>query len=291
MKKVLVGTLAMAMAFGLPACGGDDGPTEPGGEETADLTVAFASTGIEPSPEDVLPPSGELPGEVDASVVRIRPAVDFSGSNGTLTIDEIRIVVSDFALETPDGNCSGVVGCARFGGPPIATPIPLSSGNVPLAEAAIAADNYDELQFEVEDLAADESGDQDKAADLSALLEEVRQDVADWPENGSLYVTGQFTPSGGDPVSFRTFLEVETEVSLSFSAPLAVSAEDSGDQIVVRVSPAQWFSGEQVVDLSQYDFDATGEAASFSEVAGSLSAGFVQVVQEGSGPAVDLTGR
>lgn len=290
MKKLLVGTLAIALTFGVPGCG-DDGPTDPGGEETADLTVAFASTGVEPSPEDVVPPGRGLPGEVDASVVRIRPSVDFGGTNGTLTIDEIRIVVSDFALEAPDGNCSGAVGCARFGGAPLATPVPLTSGNVPLVQSAISAGNYDELKFEVENLQADEADDQDKAADLSELLQEVRQDVADWPENGSVYVTGQFTPTDGDPVPYRTFLEAEVEVALSFGAPLAISDEDTGDQIVVRISPAQWFSGEQVVDLSQYDFDATGEVAAFADVAGTVAAGFVQVLQESSGPAVSVTGR
>lgn len=285
MKKVLVGTLAIALAFGLPACGGDDSTGPDGSGETADLTVAFAPEGIEPSPEDVVPPAGRLPGEVGASVVRIRPAVDFAGSNGTLTIDEIRVVVSDFALEAPDGNCSGAVGCARFPGAPLATPIPLSGGSVPLVEAAIEAGSYDELQFEVEDLEADQSGDDDKAADLAELLQELRADVADWPEKGSIYVTGQFTPTDGEATPFRTFLEVESEVSLSFGAPLAISDEDSGDQLVIRISPARWFSGEEVVDLSQYDFDATGEAASFSQVAGSVADGFLQVAQESGGPA------
>ncbi|MFW6193628.1 MAG: hypothetical protein ACOC83_09105, partial [Gemmatimonadota bacterium] len=283
----LVGTLAIALAFGLAAC--SDDPSGPDGGETAQLTVSFTGPGVGGTPESVAPTSGELPDAASASTLRVRPSVELGGANGTLTIDEMRIVVSGFAMEEPDGNCSGAVGCARFDGPPVATPLPLTDESLPVAQGSIAAGAYDELTFEVEDLEADEPGDQEKADQLADLLEEVRQDVPDWPESAAAYVTGQFTPTGGEPVEFRTFLEAEATVSLSFAAPLAISDEDSGDRMMVEVTPAAWFAGEEVVDLSAHDFDLTGDVVSFGELEAAVSAGFTRVFQEGSGPAVSLT--
>lgn len=287
MRKALVGPLAIALAFGLAAC--NDDPSGPDGGETAQLTVSFTGPGVGGTPEAVAPPAGELPGAASASTLRVRPSVELGGANGTLTIDEMQIVVSGFAMEEPDGNCSGAVGCARFDGPPIATPLPLTDESLPVAQGAIAAGAYDELTFEVEDLEADQPGDQEKADQLAALLDEVRQDVPDWPESAAAYVTGQFTPTGGEPVEFRTFLEAESTVTLSFAAPLAISDEDSGDRMVVEVTAGEWFAGEEVVDLSAHDFDLTGEVVSFGELGAAVSAGFTQVFQEGSGPAVSVT--
>lgn len=287
MRKALVGTLAIALAVGLAAC--SDDPTGPGGDETAQLTVSFTGPGVGGTPESVAPTTGELSGAASASTLRLRPSVELGGANGTLTIDAMRIVVSGFAMEQPDGNCSGAVGCSRFEGSPVATPLPLTDESLPVAQGSIAAGAYDELTFEVEDLAADEPGDEEKADELAALLDEVRQDVPDWPESAAAYVTGQFTPTGGEPVEFRTFLEAESTVTLSFAAPLAISDEDAGDRIVVEVTAGEWFAGDEVVDLSAHDFDLTGEVVSFGELGAVVSAGFTQVSQEGSGPAVSVT--
>lgn len=287
MRKALVGTLTIALTFGLAAC--NDDPSGPEDGEPAQLTVSFTGPGVGGSPESVTPPPGELPGEASASTLRLRPSVELGGTNGTLTIDEMRMVVSGFALEEPDGNCAGVVGCSRFEGPPVATPLPLTVESLPVAQGSIDAAVYEELKFEVEDLEADQTGDQEKADQLAALLEEVRQDVPDWPESATAYVTGQFTPTGGEPVAFRTFLEAESTVTLSFAAPLAISDDDSGDRIVVEVSASEWFAGEEVADLSAHDFDLTGEVVSFGELGVAVSAGFTQVSQEGSGPAVSVT--
>lgn len=287
MRKTLVGTLAIALVFGLAGC--NDDPSGPDDGETAQLTVSFTGPGVGGSPESVSPPPGELPGEASASALRARPAVELGGTNGTLTIDEMRMVVSGFAMEEPDGNCAGVVGCSRFDGPPVATPLPLTVESLPVAQGSIAAGVYDELKFEVEDLEADQAGDEEKADELAALLEDVRQDVPDWPESAAVYVTGQFTATGGEPVEFRTFLEAESTVTLSFAAPLAISEEDSGDRIVVETAASEWFADEAVVDLSAHDFDLTGEVVSFGEIGATISAGFTQIAQEGSGPAVSVT--
>lgn len=287
MRKAIVGTLAIVLAFGLAAC--NDDPSGPDGDETAQLTVTFTGPGVGGTPESVAPTAGELPDAASTSTLSVRPSVELGGANGTLTIDAMHIVVSGFAMEAPDGNCSGAVGCARFDGPPIATPLPLTDESLPVAQGSIAAGAYDELTFEVEDLEADEPGDQEKADQLAALLEEVRQDVPDWPESAAAYVTGQFTPTGGEPVEFRTFLEAESTISLSFAAPLAISDEDSGDRMVVEVTAGEWFAGEDVVDLSAHDFDLTGEVVSFGELGAAVSAGFTRVFQEGSGPAVSVT--
>jgi hypothetical protein len=287
MRKTLVGTLAIALVFGLAGC--NDDPAGPEDGESAQLTVSFIGPGVGGSPESVAPPPAELPGEASTSVLRVRPAVELGGTNGTLTIDEMRIVASGFAMEEPEGNCAGAVGCARFEGPPIATPLPLADESLPVAQGSIAAGVYDELKFEVEDLEADQAGDEEKADELAALLEDVRQDVPDWPASAAVYVTGQFTPTGGEAVAFRTFLEAESEIALSFAAPLAISDEDSGDRIVVETAAAEWFAGEEVVDLSAHDFDVTGDVISFSEIGATISVGFTRVAKEGSGPAVSVT--
>lgn len=193
-----------------------------------------------------------------------------TGSNGTLTITDIRLVVDQLeleAVETPDCESDGEdeAGCEEFEIGPLAAQVPVNGDLVTIASDQIQPGSYDELELEVEDLEVDdgESDDAGEADALSALLETLRDTYEDWPANASMVVVGTFTPTGGAPQEFRTYFSAELEIELEFATPLVI--EDANRVVMVDVNPEEWFvnSDGTVDDLSQADFATTGEVVDF----------------------------
>ena len=80
-----------------------------------------------------------------------------------------------------------------------------------------------------------------------------------------MLVVGTFTPTGGDPVPFRAFFEAEVEVEKELVPPVTITDDGSGAIFTIHLDPAAWFTGTDgnVMDLSQFDFDTTGQVIEF----------------------------
>lgn len=202
------------------------------------------------------------------------------GSNGTLTITEMRMIVAELELEREDDSddcdTSGSGnGCEEFEAPASFVTLPLGSGAVTVATGTVPPGTYHELEFEVEDIDFDD--DDEDQQQIQAVAAAVRAAFPEWPENASLVVIGTFTPTGGSPQPFRVFIEAEIEVELDLVPPLVIDAAGASREITVELLPASWFkrADGQVVDLSQFDFAATGKVPEFElEIESRFDTGF-----------------
>ncbi len=182
------------------------------------------------------------------------------GSNGTLSIDEIWLVVDEFELEQVEDACEEVPegedddDCEEFEVSPFFVSVPVEGDGVGEVSAEVAPGTYQDLKFETK--APNDDG---------SLLADIRVDYFDdWPAEASMLVVGTFTPSGGRAVAFRAYFDAEVKVELEFEEPLVIV--EGGDQsVTVFIDPAIWFVNDDdtVDDLSAYDYDATGQVFVF----------------------------
>lgn len=261
-SKWMILPAALALAAG--ACGDD--PSMPG--LNTRVTVRFAGeaggAGM---------PSGPATSAFMAPLT-------ISGTNGTLVIDEIRMIVAEFELDHADGApCDSTAAhddsCPDFEAPPSFVDLPLGTGSVTVATGRIPDGTYDALEFEVEDIDIDEAGED--AAEIAAVAARVRAAFPDWPEEATMVVTGSFTPTGGSAVPFTTYFDAEIKVELDLVPPLTIVDGTADRVLLVRLFPAEWFraSDGTVVDLSQWDFETHGEAADFEmDIEGSFGDAF-----------------
>lgn len=181
-------------------------------------------------------------------------AVAFEGSNGTLEIDQILLIVSEFELEGDDDLCEDDSDCNEFESLPFLVDLPLDGGDVTVATDEVPAGSYDELEFEVEDVDLDDDGDEDdpaKRAALEQILVEVRSLFPLFPEDASMVARGTFTPTDGAPRDFTVYFEAEIEIEMDLSPPIQIPGVGS---VTVVVDPARWFeTGGTVLDLSAFD--------------------------------------
>jgi hypothetical protein len=199
------------------------------------------------------------------------------GTNGTLTIDEIRLIVAEVELDGDDDHCedsdsdddsSGSSGfdddCAEFEAPPRFLDLPLDGQPVEAFVGLVPPGVYDELEFEIEDL--EDDADDEWAAEIAALEDAIRDEFPDWPRKATALVVGSFTGSGGSSTDFRVYLEAEIEIERDLAPPLVVGDDGStGLDLTVDVRPDIWFSNPDgsVIDLSIYDYDQTGAVLEF----------------------------
>lgn len=244
-----IAALGLLVALGA-AC--DDSPSEPTGGNA--VTVRFtAATGASASSRG--------PQLVPASLT-------IEGTNGSLLIDEISMIVAEFELDRDDDivDCDAAAdedACEEFEGPPAFIELPLETGAVTVANAAIPDGTYDEFEFEVEDIDIDE--DDEDAALIAAVAAEALAAYPEWPEEATMVVRGTFTPTGGAPVAFTAFFDAEIKVELDLVPPLTIAGGAGDGTLTVQLVPQEWFRNGDgtVVDLSEWDFAATGEAADF----------------------------
>lgn len=191
--------------------------------------------------------------------------LEISGSNGTLVIDDLRLIVSEFELEAEDegANFDDACGddddasdeddCLDFHFPPFLLDVPLTGGIVEVGSADVPPGVYEELEFETRGLDDDEDDDETDRARVLQLINELRATYAGFPETASMVARGTFTPTGGAARPFVVYFDAEVEVELEFEPPIVLPAAD-GSALVVDLRPDLWFrAGEQVVDLSQWD--------------------------------------
>ena len=194
-----------------------------------------------------------------------------TGSNGTLLITEIKLVVDKLELKRAGvGNCDDDIpgepsGCEEFETTLFAADVPLGSGSVTVANDRIPAGTYGEVEFEVKDLVVnpDDPREVARAAQVAALLAELRQTLADWPDAASMTIAGEFTPTGGTPQPFRVYFRAEIEVARALVPSLVIDEGSSG--LTIELRPDIWFknSNGTVRDLSQLNYATTNTLVEF----------------------------
>lgn len=209
--------------------------------------------------------------------------VTIEGSNGTLTISRLVLVVGEFELEgaeqeseseEEDGETESESEeeseTDEFERGPFWTDVPLDGSTVEVTAGRVPEGLYEELSFEVEDLEDDEEGEEGAQiqairSELESKLSEWQTDVAEWPTKASMVAIGSFTPDGGSSRSFTTFFEAEIEIEKEFSPPMEVQGGTSAKQVTVQIDPGRWFekSDGTVRDLSAHDYGETGRLLEF----------------------------
>lgn len=261
---------ALLTTFLLAGC--DDGT---GVDGPQDVSVSFrASQASEAS-------AGPAAGPSAAAGAPAAATMELEGTNGTLVLDEVFMIVSEVELEGAD-DCDDDDGsdvdrsgeCEDFEVDPSLVELPLDGTPVPAFSALIAPGVYTELELEVEDLDDD---DDDKREALDALKDEIDMLVPDWPSDASVYVTGTFQPVDGDPEPFRTFIQAEIEIEMELEPGLVIGEDGTADRdLVVDVMPDLWFRDVDggVMDLREWDYDSTGLLLEFEL---EIEEGFVEV--------------
>jgi hypothetical protein len=182
--------------------------------------------------------------------------VEIDGSNGTLSITDIRLIVSEVELDGDDS--------ADFEAGPSFLDLPLDPNEIaPLAASQIPSGRYDEFEFEVEDVDADEADDDEQS--LRDLRESIVEEFPDWPDDASMVVVGTFTQNDGTSTGFTTYFEAEIEIERELSPPLEVTGDGLSRSLTVRLDPTRWFrhSDGTVRDLSQFDYASTDDLVEF----------------------------
>jgi hypothetical protein len=210
------------------------------------------------------------PAVVGASVATAE-GLSISGTNGTLLITDIKLVVDELELERvgvsgcDDDLEPDPVGCEEFESNLFVADVPLGTGSVTVANDKLPTGSYDELEFEVKDLFVDVADPDDvaRAARIAEILAQLRTMHADWPEGASMMIVGTFTPTGGAAVPFRVYFDAEVEVELVFASPLVIDETTSG--LTIDLRPDLWFKNldGSVVDLSAFDYATTATLLEF----------------------------
>lgn len=171
-----------------------------------------------------------------------------AGSNGTLVITDIKMIVNEFELSRAetvdcddDGPSSGSGTCGSFETKYFVADVPLGTGAVTVANDRIPAGTYTGMEFEVKDLEVDDgdSDDSANAATITALLAQLRATYANWPARASMMIEGTFTPTGGVAQPFRVYFDAELEVESEFLTPLVIDATSTG--LTIDLRPDLWF--------------------------------------------------
>lgn len=257
-STALAGIVATALVGGLTACSDTTGPG---------ASVALRFSTVLPLVSGV---SSRSPVRSFAVAGGAAQQLMITGTNGTLDISAIALIVDEFELEPVEvADCDDVdpkpEGCVDFEIGMFFVDVPLNGMPVTVTNQDIPVGLYDELEFEVEDGEVD-AGDADDAEDaqtIQDLLGEIRMDFPDWPDGASMVVEGTFTPNGGSPTTFRTYFEAEIEVELDLDPPLEIS--EGSRSVMVELVPTAWFMEPDgtVTDLSAFDFEMTGTLVEF----------------------------
>jgi len=178
-------------------------------------------------------------------------SLQIPGSNGTLEVADVRLIVSEIELE-------GDADSAEFESEPRLLDLPLDTTDVePVTASEIPPATYDEFEFEVEDVEVDDADDDEEV--LQNLRDQIREDFPNWPEGASMVVVGTYTPEGGSSQDFTTYFDAEIEVEREFEPALEVTGEGFSRTLTVQLDPTRWFSRADgtVQDLTQNDGELT----------------------------------
>ena len=211
------------------------------------------------------------------------------GTNGTLAITDVRLIVDQFRLKRDKRatECDGKRGddddaCEHFSAPPTLVDLPLGGEAITVATTAVPSGTYDRLHFRVKDLDWDDDDDRDDDdRELDDLAEEILEDFPNWPEDASMMLVGTFTPTGGTVRPFTVFADADIKVMLGLNPPLVISDDEANRDLTIQINPALWFRNVTgaVMDLSAYDY--TGDDDDLLEFKLKIKDGFTQLKYDG----------
>lgn len=186
--------------------------------------------------------------------------LDITGSNGTLNITDIRLIVDEVELEGDDDNAEFEMEKPFF------LDLPLDGTDVAsVVTGQVPPGTYTEFEFEVEDADFDDDDD-DEEQELQNLRDEILSEgFSNWPDDASMVVVGTFTEDGTTR-SFITYFDAEIEVEIDMEdRPFEVGGDDASRRLTVNLDPARWFTKEDgtVQDLSQDNYTDTDELVEF----------------------------
>lgn len=208
------------------------------------------------------------------------------GTNGTLMLDEIYVIVNEVELKPADGSCDAVVAsdptddCPEFEAPPRFLDLPLDGSPIDAVTALIPTGTYKELDFEIEDLEDDED-EPGMAAAIEAVRLQILGQFPDWPRKASALIVGSFTPTGGAAEDFRVYIDAEIEIEFELVPNLVVAEDGTASRsLTVDVRPDIWFlNGDGTVrDLRDWDYDATQQLL---ELEVEMEDGFTEIEIDG----------
>ncbi len=136
MIRSMVGTAILAVF--LVGCG--DNGTGPEGQTR--VTIGFTAGSA----------AAQTSGAYASASMSSAAGLVISGSNGVLTLTDVRMLLAEFELEKVSGSCVFASDCHDFEAPASFLTLPLEGGIVTVATDDVPAGAYDELEFEVEDL-------------------------------------------------------------------------------------------------------------------------------------------
>lgn len=190
------------------------------------------------------------------SAASLRETLVVAGTNGTLEIEDLRLIVGEFELEAEDDQECGELedDCADFEIPAFIVDVPLTGGLVSVGDHEVPPGVYKELEFETRGLDDDEDDDDTDRAHVLELIAELRQTYPAFPLRATMVARGTFTPAdGGAPRAFVTYFDAEVEIELELEPPMVLPAAGP-TTLVVDLMPDLWFrDGTRVIDLSQFD--------------------------------------
>ena len=199
-----------------------------------------------------------------------------TGTNGTLTLTEIRLVVDRLELRRLDvASCTDSLrshdddhdddhACPGFRTGLFVADVPVGTGAVTVAAAEIPAGTYTALKFKVKDLEVDDDDDDlGLGTRLQAVLTQLRTVHPDWPDQASMLVVGTFTPTGGVARPFRVYFDAEIEVESPLAPPVVIDSTSAGIRVDLR--PDRWFRrGDGTIwNLALLDFATTRRLVEF----------------------------
>jgi hypothetical protein len=181
-----------------------------------------------------------------------------TGTNGTLKIEDIQLMVSEVKLkraensvcrhENKDEGHRANDECRKFEGGPFLIDLPLGGGIVTVLEAEVPEGTFRAVEFEIDDFEMDDDDEDNERQRASELFAQLRVLYPNAPARANMVVKGTFTPSNGNARPFIVYFDADLELRFRFEEPLVV---EEGGGITVRVNPARWFEiGNRVRDLS-----------------------------------------
>jgi len=261
MNRLACRGVMLLAAFALAAC---NESTAPGTDGTA---IRFSA---------VAPSANDISAQARAG------SLILTGTNGTLQIDEMHVIVDRFELKrVDDDDCARMDSdCKRFRAGPMLLDLPLDGSGVIAVETPVDSGTYRRLKFKIEDLDHDDDygrrhrrddGDDDEHRRghddwedrwplILELRRAIRAEFPDWPDDASILVIGTFTPTNGEPVAFKAYLEAEVDIEKRLVPPVTIDGGEEGGVFSVELDIARFFqSGRgRVLDLSALDFERTG---------------------------------
>lgn len=265
-SRVLAAPLALVLVALLAGC--IDLAVNPDGE-TGRLSLSFRLAEADASAATAQ--AGNLSASASVDPALSTTITDSTGA--VLVLHDVRLVVGSFAVERELGGCDGTdtSTCEPFVAEPHLLQVSLGelqAGEEIRVSEPVPADTYRALDFVVQSPGADLLGSiREQGAEVaSSRPDRPKLAFDDWPEGASVFVSGTFDEDGtageAAPVPFRIFFQGEAGGRVEFpeDLPLVIRGGETTEAAVVMSRDAWRTSGDgQLVDLSQLDYDETGE--------------------------------